>query len=71
MHISQEHLDALVARGLTVSSNSTHSPSSASGDGHGSRVDLVGKIVITVSGKPMAKPRMTQRHKWAGRDCVK
>lgn len=33
-------------------------------------VDEAGRVWITIYGTPIAKPRMTQRDKWAKRDCV-
>jgi Holliday junction resolvase RusA-like endonuclease len=38
--------------------------------GPGRRIDLPGLILLTIPGTPMGKPRMTQRDKWKGRDCV-
>lgn len=67
MHISQEHLDKLLADGLTVSGPlSSH----VSGNQYGSSINTGHIVLISVLGSPVGKPRMTQRDKWKKRPCV-
>jgi Holliday junction resolvase RusA-like endonuclease len=64
MQISQVEYDTLVKLGLVEAC----SGKTLAHRDH--RIDSPGKIAIVVHGTPLAKPRMTQRDKWAKRPCV-
>ena len=57
--ISQSEYNALVQRGLLQPHHNM-----------GQRTGVNGRILLTIFGEPIAKPRMTQRDKWAKRPCV-